>query len=257
MSIASKIKGFLYRNLSLNSYLRVLSAGFFAGMRLGLGRRSAVYEYPRFLGRVVRRGDVAIDIGANLGYYSRELSRLVGEEGRVYAVEPVGPILKVLTRNLRRSSNVEILPYALGAENGSVTMLNDSSRAAGYMGTGRNRVADESDPSGEDAMEWEAQMRRGSELFAPLGRVDFIKCDIEGYEGVVIPELAPVIERHLPVVLLETGGAQRRLMIERFRKWGYAGYVLVGGRLVSVMRAPEKDIFFIPAKRHKELIDEN
>jgi FkbM family methyltransferase len=257
MSISSKIKRFLYRNLSLDRYLRVLSAGFFAGMRLGIGRHSEAYEYPRFLRRVVRRDDVAIDIGANLGYYSRELARLVGEEGRVYAVEPVGPILKVLTRNLRRCRNVEILPYALGAEDGSVTMLNDSSRGEGYMGTGRNRVAEPSDPSGEDAMEWEAQMRRGSELFAPLERVDFIKCDIEGYETVVIPEMAPVIERHLPVVLLETGGAQRRLMIEMFRGWGYAGYVLMNGRLTSVMRAPEKDIFFIPAKRHKELIDEN
>jgi hypothetical protein len=99
-------------------------------------------------------------------------------------------------------------------------------------------------------------MRRSSELFASLEKLDFIKCDVEGYESVVMRELEPVILKHLPVVLLETGGANRRPMIESFREWGYAGYVLEGGRLVSVMRASEtlreKDIVFIPGHRHGE-----
>ncbi len=249
MSITSNIKRLLYRHLSLTGYLRVLSAGFFAGLRLGLGKNSAVYEYPRFLRRVVRAGDVAIDIGANLGYYSREMSRLVGAGGKVYAVEPVRPVLGVLERNLRRRPNVEIVPYALGEENKPVVMVNDSSRYTGYMGSGRNYIpeSEEQERANTD-LEFEAEMRRGSELFAGLDRLDFIKCDVEGYEGVVIPEMAPVIERHLPIVLLETGGAQRRRMIELFRGWGYGGYVLDKGRLVSVMRAPEKDIFFISGK---------
>ncbi len=126
-------------------------------------------------------------------------------------------------------------------------MVNDSALLTGYMGSGRNRVPGEDEAPG--GIEFEAEMRRGSELFKGLERLDFIKCDIEGYESVVIPELAPVIERHLPVVLLETGGANRRAMIELFRRWGYGGYVLDRGRLVSVMRAPEKDIFFIPGHR--------
>jgi FkbM family methyltransferase len=249
MSITDNIKRFLYRRLSLESYLRVLSAGFFAGFRLGI--RSDVYEYPRFLRRVVRRGDVALDIGANLGYFSRELSRLTGPEGRVYAVEPVGAMRRVLQRNLRGRRNVEIIPYALGRENRSVVMVNDSERLAGYLGSGRNRVAENDERDGEL---FEVEMRRGSELFAELERLDFIKCDIEGYEGIVIPEMAPVIEKHHPVVLLETGGDKRRDMIALFRAWGYAGYVLQNGRLVSVMRAPDKDIVFIPGARHKEFI---
>jgi FkbM family methyltransferase len=251
MSITDNIKRFLYRRLSLENYLRVLSAGFFAGLRLGLGRGSAAYEYPRFLRRLVRRGDVAIDIGANLGYYTHEIARLVGDEGKVYAVEPVEAMRRVLTRNVRGRDNVEIVPYALGREDRSIVMVNDSTRAGGYLGSGRNRVA-EGDAS--DGVEFEAEMRRGSELFADLDRLDFIKCDIEGYEAVVIPEMGAVIRRHMPVVMLETGGAQRRDMIALFRDWGYAGYVLERGRLVSVMRAPEKDIVFIPGARHSEFI---
>jgi hypothetical protein len=135
-------------------------------------------------------------------------------------------------------------------------MVNDSSRYTGYMGTGRNYIP-EANESGDTArsreggdLEFEVEMRRGSELFAGLERLDFVKCDIEGYETVVMPEMAPVIQKHLPVVLIETGGANRRPMIELFRRWGYAGYVLHKGRLVSVMRAPERDIVFVPGHRH-------
>ncbi len=254
MSITGSIKRLLYRRLSLEGYLRVLSAGFFTGLRLGMGRRSQAYEYPRFLKNVVHEGDVVIDIGANLGYYSRIIARLVGDEGSVYAVEPVKPILGVLEKNLRRCRNVEIVPYALGNETKPVVMVNDSSRYTGYMGSGRNYIPETAEEERADAdMEFEVEMRRGSELFEDLERLDFIKCDIEGYESVVIPEIAPVIQKHLPLVLLETGGANRRPMIELFRTWGYAGYVLQNGRLISVMRAPEKDILFIPGHRHAKL----
>ncbi|MDR1671101.1 MAG: FkbM family methyltransferase [Alistipes sp.] len=250
--MTDSIKRALWRRLSLENYLRVLSAGFFAGLRLGV--RSKVYEYPRFLRRVVRRGDVVIDIGANLGYYSREMARLAGPGGKVYAVEPVEAMRRVLERNLRRHSNVEIIPRALGRENRSIVMVNDSALVGGYLGSGRNRVVEGDEARG--GVEFEVEMGRGSELFAGLDRLDFIKCDIEGYESVVIPEMAPVIEQHRPIVLLETGGPARRDMIEIFRGWGYAGYVLHKGRLVSVMRAPEKDIVFIPGARHKEFICE-
>lgn len=263
--LSNNIKRLLYRNLSLEAYLRVVSRMFFVGYGLGLGRRSPAYEYPRFLKRLVRRGDTVIDIGANLGYYSGILARRVGPEGRVYAVEPVKPILGVLRKNLRRFRNVEIMPYALGAEDKCVLLGNDSSRYAGYMGTGRNRVLEKAGPPAEgtenaekpgdkDVMviEFAADMRRGSELFAGLERLDFVKCDIEGYETVVLSEMAPVIERFRPVVMVETGGPNRKEILKMFRTWGYAGYVLEEGRLISVMRAPEKDIVFIPGHRHGE-----
>ncbi len=258
MRLIAIIKAFLYRNLSLENYLRVVSWLFFAGFRLGIARRSEAYEYPHYLRRIVRKGDFVIDIGANLGYYTRIFARLVGQEGKVWAVEPVKPILEVLRHNLRRYENVSIVPFALGTDNRNVLMVNDSARITGYLGTGRSHVLDESPEtdaeirSNNDA-EFQAEMRRGSELFAELERIDFIKCDVEGYESTIVPEIAPLIERHRPVVLLETGGANRRPMIEFFRTRGYAGYVLSGGRLVSVMQAPkgtEKDIFFIPGHRH-------
>ncbi len=255
------VKRFLYRHLSLNSYLSVLSSLFFVGYRLGVFRP----EYLRFLRRVVRRDDVVIDLGANLGYYSVVLSRLVGSEGKVYAVEPVPPVLRVLERNVGGCRNVEILPFALGERDGEVAMVNDCEE--GYMGTGRNRVVNRSEEPKSlrvagrrvansqfsilnSQLSFTAPMRRGSEVFGGLERVDFIKCDVEGYELGILGDMAALIERHSPVCLVETCGANRRRVIDLFRSLGYAGWVLQKGNLVSVMEASsEKDIVFLPAQR--------
>ena len=118
----------LYRTLPLEGYLRAVSRLFFISYRLGLGRRSAATEYVYHLPRLAKAGDTAIDIGANLGYYARPLSEIVGTAGRVHAVEPVPVVCRVLRRNLRGCRNVEIFDCALGAENKEITMSNDAKR---------------------------------------------------------------------------------------------------------------------------------
>ena len=239
----------LYRTLPLEGYLRAVSRLFFLWQRLGLGRRAPETEYVYHLPQLVRAGDTCIDIGANLGYYARTISRLAGPAGRVYAVEPVAPIRKVLSRNLRRCGNTEILPFALGAAAGPVRMGNDSARENGYFGTGRNFV---NEGGGRSDVDFTAEMRRGSELFARLPRLDFIKCDIEGYEAVVMEEMRPLLERFRPTVLIETGGENRPRIVRLFTRLGYAGYTLDRGREIPLSPGSTKDIIFRPGAERPE-----
>lgn len=231
--------------LSLEGYLRVVSRLFFWSIRLGIGRRNPATEYVYHLSKLVARGDVAIDIGANLGYYAHTLSHLAGRHGKLYAVEPVPVILKVLRRNLRHCHNVEILPYALGEENATIRMGNDTPRANGYFGTGQNRVEDKGVHS---EVEFTAEMRRGSELFDRLDRLDFIKCDIEGYEWIVMSEMRDLLKRFHPTVLIETGGENRPKIVHFFEIMGYRGFTLEHGEEVPLKSDSEKDIIF----RYKE-----
>ena len=239
----------LYRTLPLEGYLRAVSRLFFLWQRLGIGREAPATEYVYHLPKLVRAGDTCIDIGANLGYYARTISRLAGPAGRVYAVEPVAPIRKVLSRNLRRCGNTEILPFALGAAAGPVRMGNDSARENGYFGTGRNFV---NEGGGRSDVEFTAEMRRGSELFARLPRLDFIKCDIEGYEAVVMEEMRPLLERFRPTVLIETGGENRPRIVRLFTRLGYAGYTLDRGREIPLSPGSTKDIIFRPGAERPE-----
>lgn len=232
----------LYRLLSLEDYLRVVSRLFFLNRWLGLGRTGRALEYNYHLPQLVRRGDVAIDIGANLGYYTRPLADIVGVEGTVYAVEPVPVIFSVLERNVRGCRNVHLMNYALGKEECDVEMANDSVAEVGYFGTGRNFVSEGA--LSKSAVRFTARMRRGSDLFGGLERIDFIKCDIEGYERVVMPELRTLIERHHPTVLIETDGETRHEIIEMFSEMGYRAYILEAGREVTLDAESDKDIIF-------------
>ena len=232
----------LYRLLSLEGYLRVVSRLFFLNRWLGLGRTGRALEYNYHLPQLVRKGDVAIDIGANLGYYTRPLADIVGVEGTVYAVEPVPVIFSVLERNVRGCRNVHLMNYALGKEECDVEMANDSVAEVGYFGTGRNFVSEGA--LSKSAVRFTARMRRGSDLFGGLERIDFIKCDIEGYERVVMPELRTLIERHHPTVLIETDGETRHEIIEMFSEMGYRAYILEAGREVALNAESDKDIIF-------------
>ena len=55
-----------------------------------------------------------------------------------------------------------------------------------------------------------------------MEKIDFIKCDIEGYERIVLPELRPLIEKFHPTVLVETDGESRQQMIRMFAELGYS-----------------------------------
>ena len=220
----------------------VVSRLFFLTRALGIGRRGRALEYNYHLPNLVSRGATAIDIGANLGYYTRPLADIVGAEGRMYAVEPVPVIFDVLKRNVAGRKNVTLLNYALGSEERTIEMANDSVAAAGYFGTGRNFVSD-GELSGE-AIRFTAQMVRGSRLFAEVGKIDFIKCDIEGYERVVIPEMRAIIEQHHPTVLIETDGDTRHEIIKMFTDMGYRAYMLEAGREVALDPKSDKDIIF-------------
>lgn len=61
----------LYRLLPLEGYLRAVSRMFFVFQRLGIGRFAPATEYVYHLPQLVRKGDVCMDLGANLGYYTR------------------------------------------------------------------------------------------------------------------------------------------------------------------------------------------
>jgi FkbM family methyltransferase len=74
---------------------------------------------------LISPGDSVLDIGANIGQYSRFLSHCVGPTGRVYAFEPIPETFDFLSNNIRRRglSNVEPLNFALSDTEKTRTMV--------------------------------------------------------------------------------------------------------------------------------------
>jgi FkbM family methyltransferase len=71
--------------------------------------------------RLVRQGDLAVDVGANLGWFSLVLAAAGAE---VWAIEPMPAILPALKRNLalNPSLGIELHEVALGAEEGELDL---------------------------------------------------------------------------------------------------------------------------------------
>src|SRR5258708_37060432 len=94
------IKQILLKLLGEKRYLSLLAGSFqrlFPTGWLGLN-----YQDVYFLRQIVEKGAYCADIGAHLGYYTLELSRLAGPSGKVIAIEPMPKFNPTLDRLLQR-----------------------------------------------------------------------------------------------------------------------------------------------------------
>ena len=65
----------------------------------------------RFLIKNLKEGNIFIDAGAHLGFYSLLASMLIGAKGKVYSIEASKAVFGVLKRNTRQKKNIR--PYNL------------------------------------------------------------------------------------------------------------------------------------------------
>jgi FkbM family methyltransferase len=147
----------------------------------------------RVIAAHLRPGMTAIDIGANVGYHALRMARHVGAAGHVVAVEPAPGAAARLRRNLALNDfvNVAIVAAALGdtdAEEAGL-QLQSSYPLSGRGGPQRvlTRVAR------LDSLVVERQ----------LGRVDFIKMDVDGQEARVLRGAVETLRRFRPPLLFE------------------------------------------------------
>jgi FkbM family methyltransferase len=83
-------------------------------------------EYAtKMLAKIIKAGDCVVDIGANMGYYALLESKLAGENGIVYAIEPVNKTFEILQQNIALNSycNIEAVNLGIGEQTGIATMF--------------------------------------------------------------------------------------------------------------------------------------
>jgi FkbM family methyltransferase len=152
-------------------------------------------ENTRFFERVVKKGDVVVDAGANVGYFTVRLGLLVGSEGRVLAIEPAPRAREILLRNVQRNEleqRVTIFPGACGDSDGEATLY-----ANPHGNLGDNRMWQEAAWDGLPV-----PTARLDTLLSAMPKVNLVKTDLQGYELHALRGLRQTIERNPEIVLL-------------------------------------------------------
>jgi FkbM family methyltransferase len=254
----SRIRKMLLFSLGEKRYLRLLATSFQALYKTG--RLGVDYQDIYFLKNLIRPGDYCIDIGAHLGYFTFEMSRLAGNNGHVYAIEPMSKFFNTLEHitAYRKLKNITLYQYAMGADTEFVEMgiprLNNVKKYA-YA-----RVK-----STHNYLEYieseQVKNVQGDQLFTGIKKLDFIKCDVEGLELPVFESFLETISKFRPVILCELEDARKRkTLLDLLSPHSYAIYYLENKKLralsIDSRVAPvSHNHYFLPANRLQNLAD--
>jgi FkbM family methyltransferase len=136
-----------------------------------------------FINAYLKRGDVVVDVGANVGETVLAASKAVGSLGQVFAFEPHPRTFSLLQRNLtlNSASNVRAFNLALGENQGTVLFSDDRRDDMNRVITTPNGT-----PVPVDTLD---------SLISSLPRIDLLKVDVEGYEKFVFRGASATLRR--------------------------------------------------------------
>lgn len=144
----------------------------------------------------IKAGDVVLDIGANIGYYTLIFAKLVGENGKVFAFEPDPVNFSLLKKNIETNGykNVVLIQKAVSNKNEMLKLyLCEENR-------GDHRIYD----SHDNRQSVEVEAIRLEDYFKDYeGKIDFIKMDIQGAEGGATQGMFSLLQKNKVKIITE------------------------------------------------------
>lgn len=212
--LTTALRGLLNRSVPAGLVEIEVAAGLLKGARFELDLQlekdmwlgTYESELQIALPRLLREGMTVYDVGANIGYLTVALARLVGESGAVVAFEPLDENVGRLRTALRLNGlneSVVVVPAAVGREDDTGAFYVHSSGGMGKLAGSAGR-----EPQYEttrDVQVVSLDQWVGSEG-APAP--DWVKVDVEGGEGQVLEGAGKLMERERPSWILELHGPQ-------------------------------------------------
>jgi FkbM family methyltransferase len=198
--------------------------------------RDGVFEPTsiKWLDKLIKPGMVVVDVGANFGYYTVQLSHLVGPDGQVHAFEPSVRYHERLLDHLRRNNcdNVLVSQCGLSDRTCELKLYGDEVSAALHW------ADDGKSPTVEEAVQL-CTLDSYVETHG-LSRLDFIKIDIDGHEPRFLVGASETLRRFQPILLMEfaqlnlmAGGSDVERLARQLTELGYSFYSDRSGEIYS------------------------
>jgi FkbM family methyltransferase len=186
--------------------------------------------YPRVTKTLYKRLNshdaTAIDVGANVGIFSRYLC---AHFAKVVAVEPIPYLADRLKRSHLR--NCEVLTIALGSTSGPVTIRIPTDASGNEMPALSTLAAGNALSFIDKAavVDRVVQCEKLDTVTAKLDNLAFVKIDVEGFEGEVLKGATVMLAKQRPVLQIEIGRAHNpnyQQVLESMKQANYVGYAL-------------------------------
>ena len=147
----------------------------------------------------MKSGDIAVDVGANIGHYTVRWSSLVGTHGRVIALEPVMDTVAILASVIANLPlrNVTLIGSAANDVAG-LCPLDVPSTKAGLQNFYQAHI------SRDTAAMPDCLAVRLVDLLEGLPRIALIKIDAEGADSSVLRGARGLIAKHPPLLIIES-----------------------------------------------------
>jgi FkbM family methyltransferase len=212
----------------------------------------------RVVKELIRMGDYVVDVGANVGWYTKVLAELVSSEGRVYSIEPMPMTFEILSYCVHQLGlkNIELFCCGISEATGEGLMEIPSFKKGGdnfYMArivSGDNRVE-----KGNKRIQ--VHLRSLDEmLLGSKSPIKFIKCDVEGHELSAVKGARAVIEKFRPALLIEVShdpdeiGSSSNELFSILRSYDYKVFWFNGENLIErAARDRSVNYFFLTAEQ--------
>lgn len=132
------------------------------------------FAATKIIEQIMKPGYVILEIGANIGYYALMESRLVGETGKIFAIEPEIDNFRLLNRNIELNGikNIEIFNFAISDSGGEVPF---------YL-TENSNLHSMIKPKKGQYNTLMVKTKTADDFLSDKGKIDYLRMDIEGYE---------------------------------------------------------------------------
>lgn len=154
---------------------------------------------------LISKGDSVVDIGANIGWYTKVFSRCVGESGCVYSIEPVPPTYDILVYCIEKLGLKNVYSFNVALSDRTGTSFMEIPKYEENLGNNYYMARLVKSSHGNPGLDgYEVKLSTLDELLGnACGVISFVKCDVEGHEWPVIKGAKHIIMESKAAWLIE------------------------------------------------------